>query len=142
MPRNTIEEIARTYARSKPATIAQGVAVEHCANGVQTCRAIATLIALTGNIDIPGGNVYHSRPKQASFKVEARAPLQDALGTEFPIYTRFIGHPTAISVPAAIIQGKPYPVKALIVDGANPVMTWPDQTTRRRRLFAGQEDNR
>ena len=85
--------------------------MEHCANGVQTCRAIATLIALTGNIDIPGGNVYHSRPKQASFKVEARAPLQDALGTEFPIYTRFIG-----MLPSQPIDGDPAKLLPQVLD--------------------------
>jgi anaerobic selenocysteine-containing dehydrogenase len=37
-------------------------------------------------------------------------------------------------VPAAIIQGRPYSVKALIVDGANPVLTWPDTAEVREAL--------
>lgn len=124
--RETIEDIARTYAKSQPATIAQGEALNHCVNGVQTSRAIATLIAITGNLDIPGGTACHPQRKRASFKVEGKVSMEEAINTEYPLFTKFSGNPTAMTLPDVIISKRPYPVRALIIDGSNPVLTWPN----------------
>jgi anaerobic selenocysteine-containing dehydrogenase len=122
----TIEDIARTYAKSRPAIIAQGEALNHCVSGVQTSRAIATLIAITGNLDIPGGTACYPRTKRASFKVEGKVSMEEAISTEYPLFTKFVGNPTAMTLPDVLISQKPYPVRALIVDGSNPVLTWPN----------------
>lgn len=124
--RETIEDIARAYAKSRPATIAQGEALNHCVNGVQTSRAIATLIAITGNLDIPGGTACYPQRKRASFKVEGKVSMEEAINTEYPLFTKFTGNPTAMTLPDVLISQKPYPVRALIVDGSNPVLTWPN----------------
>ncbi|GAI50299.1 unnamed protein product, partial [marine sediment metagenome] len=70
VPAEIVRKIARIYATSKPATISQGESINHCINGVQTCRAISILIAITGNLDITGGNVYSSPLRQASLRVK------------------------------------------------------------------------
>ena len=121
-----IEDIARAYARGKPATIAQGEALNHCVNGVQTSRAIATLIAITGNLNIPGGTACYSRPKLPSLKVKGKVSMEEAITTDYPIFTKFAGSTTAMALPDVIISKKPYPIRALIVGGGNPVMTWPN----------------
>ena len=64
VPAKKIREFAEMYATSKPATIAQGVSLDHCINGVQNSRAIAALIAITGNLDIPGGSVCNLPAKK------------------------------------------------------------------------------
>jgi anaerobic selenocysteine-containing dehydrogenase len=48
---------ARTYALNKPAIIDWGVAIEQNPNFLQTVRAISLLRGLTGNIDVPGGDI-------------------------------------------------------------------------------------
>lgn len=53
-----IRNMAIMYATSKPAAITLGISVDHNTNGVQATRAITTLIAITGNLDILGGNIY------------------------------------------------------------------------------------
>jgi anaerobic selenocysteine-containing dehydrogenase len=126
VPKETIEDIARSYAQNRPATIAQGVSLDHCSNGVQTSRAIATLIAITGNIDIPGGNVYNLPLKQSSLRVRGRVSVEDAIGAGYPLFTKLTRETTAMPVPDAIISGKPYPIRALIVQGSNPILTWPN----------------
>ena len=126
VPEQTIEDIARSYAQNRPATIAQGVSLDHCVNGVQTSRAIATLIAITGNIDVPGGNVYNQPLKQASLRVKGRVSVEDAIGAGYPLFAQFTRETTAMPVPDAIISSKPYPIKALIVQGSNPILTWPN----------------
>ena len=57
VPAEKIREAARTYATTKPAVMHHRVAIEHNINSTQTCRALAILIALTGNLDVPGGNL-------------------------------------------------------------------------------------
>lgn len=134
VPKETIEDIARSYAQNKPATIAQGVSLDHCINGVQTSRAIATLIAITGNIDIPGGNVYNLPLKQVSLRVKGQVSVEDAIGAGYPLFTKFTHETTAMPVPDAIISSKPYPIKALIVQGSNPILTWPNSNKVKEAL--------
>jgi anaerobic selenocysteine-containing dehydrogenase len=58
LPVDHIKEAARLYATIKPAAMHHRVAIEHNVNTSQTLRALCTLIALTGNIDVMGGNLF------------------------------------------------------------------------------------
>ena len=135
VPAETIRKIARMYATSKPAAIAQGVSLDHCPNGVQTSRAISILVAITGNLDIPGGNICSPPLRQTSLSIKGRVNVSEAIGAQYPIFDRFTSETTSMLVPDAIITGKPYPVKALIVQGSNPVLTWPN-TNKVRQAFS------
>jgi anaerobic selenocysteine-containing dehydrogenase len=121
-----IKQFARIYATTKPATITQGVSLDHCINGVQNSRAVSILIAITGNLDVSGGNTYSYPLPQTSLRVKGRVKVEEAIGADYPIFTKFVSETTAMPVPDAILTGKPYPVKALIVQACNPVITWPD----------------
>jgi anaerobic selenocysteine-containing dehydrogenase len=121
-----IRQFARMYATNKPATITQGVSLDHCINGVQNSRAVSILIAITGNLDITGGNTYSSPLPQTSLRVKGRVKVEEAIGADYPIFTKFVSETTAMPVPDAILTGNPYTVKGLIVQGCNPVLTWPD----------------
>lgn len=134
IPAETIRNIARMYATNKPATILQGVSLDHCTNGIQTSRAIATLVAVTGNFDIAGGNTYCSPLRQKSLRIKGKVSISEAIGAEYPLFSRFIHETTSMPVADAIISGKPYPVKALIVQGSNPILTWPN-TNKLKKAF-------
>jgi anaerobic selenocysteine-containing dehydrogenase len=123
-----IKEIARMYATIKPAAIFQYISLDHSISGVQTSRAIATLIAITGNLDVSGGNRICPPPKFAKLNVEGltQPAEEDSISANYPLYDRFVGYPSATTVTDAIITGNPYPVKALIVQGGNPGITWPN----------------
>ena len=53
-----IRAAARLFARTKPALLDWGCAIEHTPKCIQTIRAVSMLPALTGNIDVPGGWVF------------------------------------------------------------------------------------
>ena len=57
VPREAIVALALEYARTRPATILQGIGLQQYTRGAQTYRLIAALGLLTGNIGIPGGGV-------------------------------------------------------------------------------------
>jgi len=129
VPVETIKAIARTYAQSKSACIFEGVALEHINNGVQSSRALAILMAITGNIDIPGGNAWPSRGshfKNLRIKREDRTSFEEGIGAEYPIFNRFARERSAVCLPNAILDEKPYPITALFVQGANPMLIWPN----------------
>ena len=132
VPAKAIRQFARMYATNRPATISQGVSLDHCTNGVQNSRAISILIAITGNLDILGGNIYNSPLRQTSLRIKGVVSVDEAIGADYPIFGKFTGETTAMPVADATITEKPYPVKALIVQGCNPVLTWPDSNKVRQ----------
>jgi anaerobic selenocysteine-containing dehydrogenase len=134
IPAQTIKEFARTYATSKPAAIAQGVSLDHSVKGVQTSRATSILMAITGNLDVPGGNIYNRPLKLISLRAKGSISPDEAIGADYPLFGKFTGETTAVPVPEAIITERPYPVKALIVQGGNPVLTWPNTSKVKEAL--------
>ncbi len=54
---NQIREAARVYAAATPAPLAWGLAIDQKSNGVQAGHCIMALEAITGNIDVPGGQL-------------------------------------------------------------------------------------
>ncbi|MDR1089280.1 MAG: molybdopterin-dependent oxidoreductase [Coriobacteriales bacterium] len=57
VPLEDIRRVARTYATSKPAAIQWGVALDQQTGGQQAAHAVTALWTITGNLDVPGGNV-------------------------------------------------------------------------------------
>jgi len=138
VPAETVREIARMYAASKPAAIAQGVPLDHSPSGVQTSWAIAILVAITGNLDVPGGNIYNTPLRLTRFRVKGAVSPDEIISAQYPIFNRFVSEATTMPVTDAILTEQPYPVKAMIVHGGNPVLTWPNTSKVKQAL--GQLD--
>ncbi|MFC2019162.1 molybdopterin-dependent oxidoreductase [Chloroflexota bacterium] len=126
VPAKTIVDAARIYATTKPAAIDMGISLNHCTNGIQTIRAIDTLIAITGNLDVDGGNIFLPRLALANLGLGEKALDDIAVGTGYPLYTRYFREQTVVPVIDQILTEEPYAVKALLVAGANPALTWPN----------------
>jgi anaerobic selenocysteine-containing dehydrogenase len=60
--RDLIRKAARLYATTKPAGIHWGVTTEQTLNATDYTRATIGLMAAPGNLDAPGGNVFHVPP--------------------------------------------------------------------------------
>ncbi|WP_033287893.1 molybdopterin-dependent oxidoreductase [Amycolatopsis jejuensis] len=123
-----IEAFAAELAAAKSVTYAAWSGVGQHANATQTERAIATLYALTDSFDTPGGNV--ALPKLPVAPVAGQlAPEQraKALGLEeFPLGPPAQGWITARNFSRAVLDGTPYPVRALVSFGSNLLMSQPD----------------
>lgn len=129
VPKEKIKEAARLFATSKPAAIQWGVAIEQQINCADNDRLLMFLMALTGNIDAPGGQVLYKTPpivNVGQFGAHAMLSREQAAkrlgGDMFRLASRF-----AIMQPKvvwdAILEEKPYPVKMLFLISSNPVMT-------------------
>lgn len=124
-----IKKAARMYATIKPAAIQWGLPTEQGRNCTNFTRTAVGLMAATGNLDAPGGNVFFVPPpvrKVADFSAHTELTPEQAAkrlgGTRYPLATRmyFITPKCAWD---AIFTGKPYQVKAGILMGTNPVIT-------------------
>ena len=61
VPRKSIEELARSIAGAKGASLLMYTGLEYSNSGVQNIRAVLSLWAITDNIDVPGGLVFRPR---------------------------------------------------------------------------------
>jgi anaerobic selenocysteine-containing dehydrogenase len=130
-----IREAARFYAHSHPAAIQWGNPIEQNINNFDTARALVCLMALCGNLDIPGGNIQANEPKTTPFGHFVRADLIPSKKKEM-IHTYHQTIPRLMSVPPslfrkAVLEEFPYPVKAAYMQGTNPLLTYADS----RRTF-------
>ena len=161
IPREQIVESARMYGRTKPGIITFGLGIDKQGlNATQAQRARCILRAITGNLDVPGGESigYMGDMKKVVSGVELQ--MNDALSSEqkekqlgsrqyklmsYSGWDKIVAagaqramsswgppdpdmtacaHPNAVW--KAILEEKPYPVKAMIILAANPLITLPN----------------
>jgi anaerobic selenocysteine-containing dehydrogenase len=124
-----IREVARTYATTKPAIILPGNGPDQYPNVVQTIRAIGILCAITGNLDIEGGNVFLSRPALSPL-ISHPLKIKRLSADRYPLYPR-VPFPSFVD---AILNGEPYTPKAMLVYHANPALINADSAKTKQAL--------
>jgi formate dehydrogenase (coenzyme F420) alpha subunit len=139
VPADKIRAAARLYATSKPAAIFQGNCLDNIENGFYACRAIDTLVAITGNLDVRGGSTLIPAWNFAQLAErgmpESAMPKLPAAGDErWPLMRKCGGMPAGAGLADAILTGKPYPIKALVTQRANPLLSWADTNKLKRAL--------
>ena len=129
VPREKIAEAARLFATTKPAGIQWGVAIEQQINCADNDRLLIALMGITGNIDVPGGQVLFQQPRIRNvghFGAHRMLPDEQRKkrlgGERFRLAGNFgIINPKCVW--DAILTEKPYPVKMLFFISSNPLMT-------------------
>jgi len=129
VPKEKIIQAARLFASTKPAGIQWGVAIEQQINCADNDRLLMALMGITGNIDVPGGQVLFQTPRIRNvghFGAHRMLPdvqREKRLGGErFRLAGNFgIINPKCVW--DAILTEKPYPVKMLFFISSNPLMT-------------------
>ena len=126
-----IREIARTYASHRPGVILLGNAIDHTPDSFQTARAITMLKAITGNVEVPGGELIYELPpvrRPGEFSLAAtRNNQKEMVGAEFKVAQRNLFVPRHL-VAKAILEEKPYPLKAWLCFATNPMITYADSS--------------
>ena len=139
VPEDTIIELSKMYAVNGPASLHHRVSLEMHTNAAQTLRALNILVAVTGNLDRKGGNVFPVYPPGFTPKAEYSLikewfPLPEEMhkrrigadqfrllsGLDAPIPRSHLP-----SVIKTIMTAKPYPIKALF-SGSNLVINLQD----------------
>ena len=135
IPAGTIREFARTYATVRPGCIMQGISPQHSINATQTNRAMAILMGITGNIDVPGGNMYVTKQGYKFPGVWEKLPPPKRISLkEHPYFVETYRQNSNNLVFHQMITGDPYPVKGLVVQGCNVMLTWPNTNKVKKAL--------
>lgn len=136
--REEIYKVSKMIAKSAPrATYRVGVGLEHHGNGFNNIRAIACIGALLGCTDSPGGDRLEETPSLNSLTqdLQDRVEGMNPIGAkEYPIFYENCKEGHSISAMDAMLEGKPYPLRALILTGANPVLTNPNTSKVKKAL--------
>lgn len=137
-----IRQVARLYAVTKPAAIVDGNGLDMHREVFDATRAIAMLRALTGNLDKPGGDVLPQPIPARNIQLKERlAEGAVPITRDYPLFNDFSetwGNQVQGCVVDAILEETPYPLKMVVVQSGNPLVTMAD-STRTRSAFAKLE---
>ena len=156
VPAESIREAARMYATVKPAQIFHTNGLEEQANATPALHSRYILAAITGNIDVPGGDIMME--PHATYRVDAEyeevemlSPQQRAkmIGSDrfklytWPVFEMLEGNIAKVRkqplssawitgtahsplVYRAMLSGEPYPVRAMLTVAKNQLLTLPN----------------
>jgi formate dehydrogenase (coenzyme F420) alpha subunit len=114
IPAPVIESLAEEFAAAKPASIFCNAGISHQLNAFHTYRALAILSAITGNIGVAGGGcnfMHNTWPGGLNLPpIEGTPPKLEQVGLLGPdVFAD------------AIVDAKPYPLRAVFMEG-NPLV--------------------
>ena len=141
VPADKVRQAVHLLAAHRPVSMFMHNGVGQHTNATQTSRAIATFYALFGDIDLQGGNVVFPKPPLNAVSGKEFLPKETAqqrIGRE----RKPLGPPAkpgncaAYDIFTAILEGRPYPVKALLNFGSNTIMSTGDSQRAREAFCA------
>jgi len=132
VPERDIREAARLYADSKPAAIHWGVPIDMTPAVTPTAQAIADLWCITGNLDVPGGNVisryafdavaYALPGAEGVIRLASKEMDEKRIGADrYGPLRRFIWRAQTDLVLDQIFTGDPYPIRGMWIQACNPI---------------------
>lgn len=130
IPEDKIIKAARILATQKPGCIQIGESLEAGNNSIQTLRAIVCLMAVTGNIERPGGMVNWVPPDtgpREDFAMEVPAPREPAIGAD---RFKLLGSPPFAmchmhTLFKQLREGN-CAVRVMHLEGTNPLVAYPN----------------
>ncbi len=142
VPAEKTVSLARRLAGTRGASQLMYTGLEYSRSAVQSIRAAMVLWALAGQLDVPGGRCFampgSSFPINRSGHV-ANPDTGPRLGRDrFPIYVTYRDEAHAIALPESVLEGRPYKIRALIIQGASIITSWP-RTEIWEKTLAGLE---
>lgn len=125
-----IREAARLYAKARPAAIQWGNAIEQNMHAFDIVRSLICLMAVCGNLDVPGGNIKANEPDILRLGQYVRADLLPDKPKEM-LHAHYKTIPRLMNVPPtlfrrAVLEGVPYPVKGAYMQCTNALVTFAD----------------
>lgn len=124
--RSRIERLADEFAAAEGAFATTRVGVLAGHNPALTDWALMTLNAITGNIDRPGGMYFHPGVFDVPRLIERFSRRHNAAASRIGGYPQIFGGPPASVLADDVLSEDADRVRALIVVGGNPAISFPN----------------
>lgn len=138
IPAEKMVSLARRIARARGVTQHMYTGLEYSNSGVQNIRASIVLWALAGQLDVPGGRCFMMPGNSFPINREGLVENPDTgvrLGRDrFPVYVKYRDEAHAIALPQSVLEGKPYKIRGMIIQGASITTSWPNPELWRKTL--------
>lgn len=124
VPEESILKLVDVFANGDAVSVNISFGMDHYLNGYQSCWAIAILMALTGNLGKDGAGftgIFLNTALALNTKALWAAPGFKGMATTFPMTML---HEVAETQQ---LNGKDYPIKAMVSIISNSVSNWPSQ---------------
>ncbi|MCA9742301.1 aminotransferase class V-fold PLP-dependent enzyme, partial [candidate division KSB1 bacterium] len=138
VPAATIRDLAKRIANATGACPVMYTGLEYSNSGIQAIRAVLSLFALAGHLDVPGGIGLAMLNTHFPINRSCNQPnpnLDRAVARDkFPIYSDYRGESHASGLVDSVLKGEPYRIRGLIVHGASLLTSWPQTAVWRETL--------
>ncbi len=138
VPAETIRNLARRICNATGACPVMYTGLEYSNSGIQAIRAVLSLFALAGHLDVPGGiglAMLNSHfPINRSCNQENPNLDRAVARDKFPIYSHYRGESHASGLVDSVLRGDPYRIRGLIIHGASLLTSWPQTSLWRETL--------
>ncbi len=131
VPRQQIVALARMYANAKSACIWAGNAFDQMVDSSNAVRSVGILMAITGNLDRPGGNVVPTGSKMPPVKPVmlwdryTQEMVNKLVAPEMPVCFQPLSEEATSAYYKcfdSVLTGQPYPVRTIIAPGTQPTV--------------------
>lgn len=138
VPAAVVIDLARKIGRATGACPVMYTGLEYSNSGIQAIRAVLTLFALAGQLDVPGGLGLAMRgshfPVNHDTNIENPDVSRAVARDRFPVYSMYRGEGHASGLVKSVLEGDPYRIRALIIHGASILTSWPETPIWRETL--------
>jgi cysteine desulfurase NifS len=138
VPADTIRDLTYRICNATGACPIMYTGLEYSNSGIQAIRAVLTLFALAGHLDVPGGiglAMLDSHFPINRSPNQANPALDKAVAREkFPIYSNYRGESHASGLVNSVLKGEPYRIRGLLIHGASLLTSWPQTSIWRETL--------
>ncbi len=138
VPAETIRALARRVCSATGACPVMYTGLEYSNSGIQAIRAVLTLFALAGQLDVPGGIGLAMRDTHFPINRSCNQPnpnLDRAVARDrYPVYSDYRGESHASGLVTAVLEGEPYRIRGLLIHGASLLTSWPQTSLWRETL--------
>ena len=151
MPKQVLYEATKAYATNSPGSAIQwGLPIDQAPDGVHVAQAITDIWAITGNIDVPGGQVIAgtpitcrrtrstttSSPTCSATSSSRRSYRSGSAAEEYGWLRKWRCYIQPDVAVQQMLTQKPYPIRATWIQTSNPVANAADQKTHYEALKA------
>jgi anaerobic selenocysteine-containing dehydrogenase len=134
--RKMLSELTDLFTATRKVALLAYTGVEYSRSGVECVRALLTLFALTGHLDVTGSQRFLVPTGMRLRKPKVSVPAESApIGMDrYPYFCTLTHSGHFMEFPRSVLKGDPYKLRFLLIGGASILTSFPNPELFRRAL--------